>query len=176
MTLYFEIQSTFKFMNNCKNYREKFVVLLLEQFTFLHTLIHWRRKAWQLSPEDYLKFKKDSLGNELGLFYSKNHFKPVDRAERHDVFHVLFGFDTTVKSECELQFFLAGNGKWSVFTIGTCIIAFVLFPSWLKNFKNSYQLGKQYVNVNQFDFYRELNTNIFCLQNQLKTNKPACEN
>lgn len=163
-------------MNNTINYREQFVVILLAQFTFLHTLIHWRRKAWKLNPADYLKFNKGSLGNELGLFYTKNHFKPVDRAERHDVFHILFGFDTTVKAECELQFFLAGNGKWSVFTFGTCAIGFILFPSWLKDFKNSYQIGKQYVNVNQFDFYSELNTNLIYLKNQLKTKKSAYEN
>jgi hypothetical protein len=155
-------------MNNTTSYREQFVVILLAQFTFIHTLIHWRRKAWKLNPINYLNYKKGSLGNELGLFYAKNDFTPVGRAERHDVFHVLFEFDTSVKAECELQFFLAGNGKWSVFTFGTCVIAFILFPSWLRDFKLSYQIGKQYVNVNQLDFYKELNTDLIYLKKRLK--------
>ena len=111
-----------------------------------------------------LKFPIGTLGNTLGKFYQKQHFEPIPKAERHDVFHVLLGYSTNVTDEAALQFFLLGNGKPSFLTIGTCIITSVLFPFQINYFIKSYKKGKQAHSISNWDFKKLLYLNTEYLQ------------
>lgn len=122
--------------------RAKAVLWLLEKGVPVHARMNKHRIAWNLTSDDLVKFEKDSLGNTLGLFYKKEKFEPISKAERHDVFHVLLGYSTNVMDEAAMQFFLWGNGKPSFFTVGTCLLTGILFPNKLKFFAEAYQKGK----------------------------------
>jgi len=93
------------------SYRGKAVFWLLEKGVPIHSKLNANRVAWNLSSDDFLKFTPGSLGNTLGQFYKSQQFEPIPKAERHDVFHVLFDFSTNVIDEAAMQFFLWGNGK-----------------------------------------------------------------
>jgi ubiquinone biosynthesis protein Coq4 len=156
------MQSTFNKMkmknkiivNANKNHsvRERLVLWILEKGAPIHYHFCSKRKAWNLDSNDLISFPEGSLGNELGKFYKKQHFEPIPKAERHDVFHVLLGYSTNVIDEAAMQFFLWGNGKASLYTIGTAIISAVLFPVKKEMYKEAFLKGKRSTNISNWNF------------------------
>ncbi len=148
-----------------KSWRGKFVLWILEKLSPLHLWFNPNRKAWGLSSDDMLRFKTGSLGQALGLFYKKEKFEPIPKAERHDVFHVLLGYSTNVIDEAAMQFFLWGNGKASFFTVGTCLMTSILFPNKIIVFITAFQKGRNAVPIGDWNFHLLLSENIDALRN-----------
>lgn len=143
-----------------ESYRCKFILKLLELAVPIHDKLNPKRKAWNINSSNLLTFSKGTLGYSLGEFYKKQHFEPIPKAERHDVFHVLLGYSTNVIDEAALQFFLLGNGKPSFLTTGTCIITSILFPFQLNYYIKAYKKGKQSTPISQWDFQKLLDNNL----------------
>lgn len=151
--------------------RAKLVLWLLEKGVPFHAKLNSGREPWNLTSDDMLKFDHGSLGNTLGNFYKKENFEPIPKAERHDVFHVLLGYSTNVMDEAAMQFFLWGNGKPSLFTVGTCFITAILFPNKIIFFMDAYQKGKRSNSIRDWNFKLLLNENISDLKNKIFTLK-----
>jgi ubiquinone biosynthesis protein Coq4 len=147
--------------------RAKAVLWLLEKSTPLHALFNRKRRAWDLKPDDFLKFRPGSLGHTLGTFYRREQFVPVAKAERHDVFHVLLGYSTDVLDETAMQFFLWGNGKPSFFTVGTCVIGALLFPNRIAFFLRHYRKGARSASIGNWDFRQLLTEDLDALKNRI---------
>jgi ubiquinone biosynthesis protein Coq4 len=151
--------------------RAKAVLWLLEKGVPVHAQLNRNRIPWNLTSDDLLNYSKDSLGKTLGLFYKKQKFEPIPKAERHDVFHVLLGYSTHVMDEAAMQFFLWGNGKPSFFTVGSCLITAILFPNQFHYFRDAYLKGKRSTSIRDWDFKLLLNENIHDLKNRIFTLK-----
>ncbi|MES2763116.1 MAG: hypothetical protein V4677_12965 [Bacteroidota bacterium] len=150
-----------------KTIRAKAVLWLLEKGVPIHGQLNKNRVAWGLDSADLLGYATGTLGNTLGLFYKKEKFEPIPKAERHDVFHVLLGYSTNVMDEAAMQFFLWGNGKPSFFTVGTCIITTILFPNQFSYFRDAYQKGKRSTSIRDWNFKLLLNENMNDLQHKI---------
>lgn len=135
-----------------RSVRARGVLWLLEKHAPLHGLLNKKRHAWGLCSDDLMAYPQGSLGYSLGVFYKKEKFEPIARAERHDVFHVLFGYSTQVIDEAAMQFFLWGNGKGSLFTIGTCVISAFVFPNKIAHFIRHYKKGGKCIPVKDWNF------------------------
>ncbi len=173
MPNYFEIQSAFNFVKMkiyykyAEGVREITILLLLDSVAPLHARINIKRQPWRLNSHQLIQFPENSLGHSLGIFYQQENFEPVARAERHDVFHVLFNYKTNVFDECKLQFFLWGNGKASLFTCGACLLSILFFPNKLKHFIKHFKKGKSVQNISKLNFKELLNKNIDELRSEL---------
>lgn len=115
------------------------------------------KKSWNISRKELLEFPKKTLGNELGLFLKKNDFELLPKAERHDAYHVLTGYDTKVKDEIALQYLCLGNGKISPYLMGVILIGTLLLPEYLNYYIQSYKLGKTSNQFHLFDYKDLLN-------------------
>ncbi|MES2514682.1 MAG: Coq4 family protein [Bacteroidota bacterium] len=151
--------------------RAKVVLWLLEKGVPIHAKLNKSRIAWNLSSIDLLNYSSGSLGNTLGVFYRKEKFEPIPKAERHDVFHILLGYSTHVIDEAAMQFFLWGNGKPSFFTVGSCVVTAILFPNQFHYFRDAYQKGKRSTSIRNWDFKLLLNEDIHELKNRIFTLK-----
>lgn len=147
--------------------REKLVLLILEKGAPLHYHFCSRRKPWGLNSVQLLQFPDGSLGHELGLFYKSQGFEPIPKAERHDVFHVLLGYTTEVPDEAAMQFFLWGNGKASLFTVGTALVSATLFPFQWKRYISEFKKGKACSNISNWDFKALLSENTNALKSKI---------
>ena len=110
------------------NVREFVLLKTFEILNPLHAVIHHKRKPWGKSVADLLNYPETTLAHKLGIFLDVNHLEPVDKAEKHDAFHVLLGYGTDIKEEAGMQWFLMGNGKLSPFTLGTSALAAFVLP------------------------------------------------
>ncbi len=110
-----------------------------------------KENAWNITTNDLLQYPEGTVGKTLGEFLKKNRLEPLSRAESHDVYHILFDYSTSFKDEVGLQFFLWGNGKTSLASIGTSIGAWCIFPTQWNYLKASYKRGKECVDILQLD-------------------------
>ena len=62
---------------------------------------------------------------------------------RHDIKHVLLGYDTTDVGEASLQCFMMGNGRLSFPVLATVIYSFVTMPEHWTKMKQAYREGKK---------------------------------
>ncbi len=136
--------SQFTYQQHPQNsFRENATLWLLAKAISVHGRVKNKRAPWGLDTEDLLQYPENSLGRCLGEFLHQEHLQPIDRLERHDVFHILLDYKTQLKDEAGLYFFLFGNGKRSLFAIGTVLFAAAVLPEhWVYLYKQ-YKRGQQ---------------------------------
>ena len=129
-------------------------------------------KNWNMKTADLLKYSDGTLGKALGQFLYENEVEPLAHAEYHDVHHVLFDYSITFKDEVALQFFLRGNGKKSLASLGTSVGAWILLPTQWNYLKNSYKRGQECIDIAQLNLKELLNEDLQKIKQSLyKTNR-----
>ncbi|HEY6063023.1 MAG TPA: Coq4 family protein [Chitinophagaceae bacterium] len=84
-----------------------------------------------------------TLGNDLCLFLEKRNLPLLPHYVRHDLKHVLLGYDTTDEGEACLQSFMLGNGRISFPVLATVLYSMVTMPEHWEKMKQAYRLGKK---------------------------------
>jgi len=95
------------------------------------------------SKEQLKELPQGTLGNDLYVFLEKKHLPLLPHYARHDLKHVLLGYDTTDVGEACLQSFMFGNGRVSFPVLATVIYSFFTMPEHWKKMREAYRLGKK---------------------------------
>lgn len=137
--------------------------------TLRKQLIHWlfdksmilycrfkKKQPWGISVSQLLTMPKNTFGYELGLFLSTHGFRLIPKVERHDAYHVLCGYGTTVEDEIALQYACFGNGKKTPYLYGVLFLGTIILPDYLPYYFKSYRFGKRAHSFHHFDFKKIL--------------------
>jgi len=107
---------------------------------------------WNVTLEKLKRFPPQTLGSDLSLFLEKEGLELMPKFESHDVYHVLLKYKTTVVDEARMQFFLMGNRKYSLYIIGTNLIALIFYPEKIRVFLKEFQKGRTALSIGKWDF------------------------
>ena len=138
------------------SFRERALLWLLGNVVPAHAKVYNRRPIWGLTREDMLRYPSGTLGHELGLFLTRESLQPVDRIERHDAFHILLDFSTSLEDEAAMQFFLVGNGKISPFTLATAAFTTLVMPDKWRLFIQEFRRGRKALSIAKWNFLQLL--------------------
>jgi len=117
--------------------------------------VNWfkrKKKSWGYSNDELLNFPENSLGHAMGRFLIANDICLIDKLEDHDAMHVLFQLETNVEDEAIMQYLLIGNGKRTLFCLGTAVLSWILLPMSRKKMKTAYHAGKKMRRFYQWNF------------------------
>lgn len=153
------MSSGFFVPNRNYSFREQSILFLLNYAIRMHARAHRRRKAWGLSTAILSGYPDGSLGKALGEFLAGEKLEPIAKLERHDVFHILLDYQTNLKHEAGLYFFLFGNGKKSFFAIGTVLFSAGMFPEHWPYLYRQYKRGKEAYPIASIRFQEFLHEN-----------------
>ncbi|MFK8101787.1 MAG: hypothetical protein AB8G15_04665 [Saprospiraceae bacterium] len=135
------------------SYRGKLLTLMVENIKpWYRLLVKKTRTPWIINQTQLQQFPKHSLGKDLALFLQKEQLELMPFFEEHDIMHILLGYRNTVLEEAQMQFFLLGNGKRTVFTLGACFLSVLLLPEYTKQFLQDYKKGKEALSLAKWDF------------------------
>lgn len=95
------------------------------------------------SREQLKHLPKGSFGNDLILFLEKRNLPLLNHYTRHDLKHVLLGYDTTDDGEACLQSFMLGNGRISFPVLATVLYSIITMPEHWKKMRKAYWLGRK---------------------------------
>lgn len=87
-------------------------------------------------------FPDGTLGKDLFNFLESKELELLPYYARHDIKHILLGYDTTEEGEGCLQCFMLGNGHLSFPVLATVIYCFVVMPEYWGLFRAAFRRGR----------------------------------
>lgn len=92
---------------------------------------------------DLYQLPPGTLGKDLYHFLENRNLPLLTHYARHDIKHVLLGYDTTEEGEVCLQSFMLGNGRISFPVLATVVYGLLTMPEYWKKMRKAYRKGKQ---------------------------------
>jgi len=106
-----------------------------------------RPNVFTYSKEQLTFLPMGSLGRDLYEFLEARKLPLLKHYARHDLKHVLLGYDTTDEGEACLQSFMLGNGRVSFPVLATVIYGFITMPEHWKQMRQAFKKGKQSISI-----------------------------
>ena len=94
-----------------------------------------------------------TIGKDLANFLVDKQLPLMSHYARHDLKHVVLGFDTTEEGELCLQAFMLGNGRISFPVLGTVIFGVFTSPEYWQKMYAAFQKGKQCICIHRWNWF-----------------------
>jgi ubiquinone biosynthesis protein Coq4 len=102
-----------------------------------------RPNSFTCTEDELQSLPLGTLGNDLFIFLKQRNLSLLKHYARHDLKHVLLGYDTTEEGEACLQSFMLGNGRMSFPVLATVAYGFLTMPEYWSKMKNAFLQGKK---------------------------------
>ena len=132
-----------------------------------------RPEVFPYSMEALEQFPANSLGKDLFDFLREKNLALLSYYARHDMKHILLGYDTTDDGEVCLQCFMLGNGHISFPVLATVCYGFFTMPEHWKLFRTAYKKGKQAPPLENWKWFELLQVQTVLLKQKIKSNAAA---
>lgn len=133
--------------------RCKLLVFLTHQLA-LPALRYFRKpKPFPYSFEQLKCLPEGTLGNDLAVFIETKNLQLLTHYARHDLKHIILGFDTTEEGELCLQSFMLGNGRISVPVLATVGFGLFTAPEFWRKMWLSFCMGKTCNSIHTWNWF-----------------------
>ena len=126
-----------------KKVRETILVLLTHKIALPMLKLVRRPNEFTYSEDELQSLPAGTLGNDLFVFLKQRNLPLLKHYARHDLKHVLLGYDTTEEGEACLQSFMFGNGRISLPVLATVAYGFITMPEYWNEMKKAFFLEKK---------------------------------
>jgi hypothetical protein len=116
-------------------------------------------------------FAKGTMGNDLYNFLDNKELELLPYYARHDMKHILLGYDTTDEGEGCLQCFMLGNGHVSFPVVATVLYGVVTMPEYWKAFSIAYKRGRRSKPIADWKWFELLDQNTSLLKRKINDNE-----
>ncbi len=106
--------------------------------------------------EELQRFPDGTLGKDLAGFLEIKELELLPYYARHDIKHILLGYDTTEEGEGNLQCFMLGNGHVSFPVLATVIYCFLAMPEYWPQFKSAFRRGRATTSIRDWKWFELL--------------------
>ena len=106
--------------------------------------------AFTCNEEELKAMPPGTLGNDLYVFLAQRNLPLLKHYARHDLKHVLLGYDTTEEGEACLQSFMLGNGRVSFPVLATVVYSFFTMPEYWRHMRKAFSQGKKSVSIHKW--------------------------
>ena len=151
--------------------RENICIWLFDKSKTPYAKYFKSNAAWNLTRTDLISFPTNTLGYELGYFLTANNYHLIPKLEKHDAYHVITEYGTSVKDEIALQYFFLGNKKRSAYLFGVIIIGAILLPENITHYYKAYLHGKRSTPFHKWNIRELLNQPLNNIRNAVFKNE-----
>jgi ubiquinone biosynthesis protein Coq4 len=123
--------------------RETILVFLTHKIALPMLKLVRRPNDFTYSEDELQSLPAGTLGNDLILFLKQRNLPLLNHYARHDLKHVLLGYDTTEEGEACLQSFMFGNGRISFPVLATVTYSCLTMPEHWSKIKKAFLMGKK---------------------------------
>jgi ubiquinone biosynthesis protein Coq4 len=125
-----------------KKIRETILVYLTHKMALPVLKLVRRPNIFTYSEGELQSLPAGTLGNDLFIFLEQRDLPLLKHYVRHDLKHVVLGYDTTEEGEACLQSFMFGNGRISFPVLATVTYSFITMPEYWSKMKQAFLQGK----------------------------------
>jgi ubiquinone biosynthesis protein Coq4 len=108
------------------------------------------------SAEELKAFPSDTLGKDLVNFLQAKELHLLPYYAKHDIKHILLGYDTTDEGEVCLQCFMLGNRHVSFPVVATVLYGIITMPEYWRSFKKAFKRGQKYAPIEKWKWFELL--------------------
>ena len=123
--------------------RELLLVFLTHKIALPMLKFVRRPNAFTYSEDELRSLPVGTLGNDLYIFLKQRGLPLLKHYARHDLKHVVLGYDTTEEGEACLQSFMLGNGRVSFPVLATVGYSFLTMPEYWRKMRQAFLMGKE---------------------------------
>jgi ubiquinone biosynthesis protein Coq4 len=158
-------------MSPLKQIRCKLLVSLTHNIA-LPLLKHIRKpKPFPYSLAELSQMDEGTLGKELFDFIDTKDLSLLTHYARHDMKHIVLGYDTTEEGELCLQSFMLGNGRISFPVLATVLFGLCTAPEYWRKMWLSYRKGRSCISIHRWDWFSLIPADTKSLRNKIFTPK-----
>jgi hypothetical protein len=121
--------------------RSKILVYLTHNMALPFLKFVRKPQKFPHTRDTLMQMKEGTLGNDLHIFLKEKKLDLLPYYAKHDVKHILLGYDTTDEGEVCLQCFMMGNNHISFPVVATVLYGFFTMPEYWKKFIVAYKRG-----------------------------------
>lgn len=143
--------------------RWKFVKWLTVKATDMCNFL-LRKRNWKHSLADYRNMPTDSLGNNLADYMEKNNIRFKQNLDRHDLKHIVLGYEMNMPDELRIHSFLLGNRCYNLMSMAYLFICVAVVPEIIPTLRKDFKRGRKAKKM------REIN-----LENYLESDLKECQ-
>jgi len=122
--------------------RWKFVTWLTVKATDLSDWL-LRNRNWHYTAADYRKMPENSLGKKLIDSMDRNQIPFKPNLVRHDLKHVLLGYQMNMPDELRIHAFLIGNRSYNPMAITYLLICVAIVPEVIPMLRKDFKRGRK---------------------------------
>ena len=126
-----------------------------------------RPQLFPYNRQQLLQMQEGTMGNALIKLLDDNNLALLPYYAKHDIKHILLGYDTTDKGEVCLQCFMLGNGHISFPVFITVVFGFVAVPEHWGSFTKAYRRGRISTPIENWKWFEILHEPVVSLQQKL---------
>lgn len=130
------------------------ILIALTHHVALPMLKHVRQaKPFPYSLESMRSMPTETLGFQLAQMLDANNFELLSHYARHDMKHIVLGYDTTEEGEVCLQSFMLGNGRVSFPVLITVYFGWTTMPEHWASMRAAYARGKRSKPIHRWNWF-----------------------
>lgn len=142
-----------KIYQQVKKMRSALLVFLTHQMALPILKLVRKPERFPYSAGELLAFPVNSLGHDLINFLHQKELNLLPYYARHDIKHILLGYDTTDEGEVCLQCFMLGNGHISFPVAATVLYGLVTMPEYWGSFGKAFARGKMSIPIAHWNWF-----------------------
>jgi Coenzyme Q (ubiquinone) biosynthesis protein Coq4 len=147
--------------------RSQILVYLTHQMALPFLKFVRRPLKFPYTRETLMTMEKGTLGNDLHLFLASKKLELLPYYAKHDIKHILFGYDTTDEGEVCLQCFMLGNKHLSFPVAATVLYGFFTMPEYWQKFIKAYKRGANCTSLSNWQWFNIITEPTILLQQKI---------
>jgi ubiquinone biosynthesis protein Coq4 len=133
--------------------RSRLLVFLTHRMALPLLKIIRRPKRFIYTKEMLQQMPEGTLGNDLIIMLQKNKLELLPYYVKHDIKHILLGYNTTGEGEVCLQCFMLGNRHISFPVAATILFGLFTMPEHWPAFVTAFKRGKKSVAIEGWQWF-----------------------
>jgi len=135
------------------SFRSYLLVQLTHNFALPFLQYVRKPEIFPYSIQELKQLAEGTLGNTLFHFLRERNLQLLPNYTRHDVKHILLGYNTTDEGEVCLQCFMLGNKHISFPVLATIIFGLVTMPEHWRKFIEAYKRGSRVAPIANWQWF-----------------------
>lgn len=101
-----------------------------------------KNRAWPYALSDYKHLPKNSLGYHYYTCISEHKIDYKPNLVKHDMKHIILGYDMSIQNELNIVAFLIGNNSYNKFGVIYLLVCLLIVPEHSIKLIKHYKRGK----------------------------------
>jgi len=136
-----------------KKWRRRTMVFLAHEIGLPYFRLTRKPRNFPYLMSDMRYMPEGTVGRELYSFLHINGLDLLPYYEKHDIKHVVLGYEATEEGEVSLQCFMLANGRITVPVILCVLFGFLTMPEYYRRFVKAWRRGRQVSALSRLDWF-----------------------